>query len=126
MVPPPSEIENLFDYGTDNVVEIKFHSILCNPVQNHNMNNPTTWTLEMARLCRVRAGYLDALLGFDREIKFVSKDKIEDHECFARCNSVRELLNDFLDKPEKLSASEENPSLFQSQVLGPTMQLRSQ
>jgi hypothetical protein len=107
----------LFEYGMDDVIEIKV-AIILRPLMLIDSRS----MLAEFDSYKIHAGYCHILLGFNREIAFVTQDGLKDEDCRFRCQYLMRVLDAFAQ--ELRDRKVENPAYFRSQVLNPILQRR--
>ena len=114
---------SLFEYREKDVFTIHVrnveHKAGTSQAQKELME-PKGKELKKGFKCKIHAGYLRVLLGFNREIKFMTKDKIKAHNCLFRATYLQMILDLFVLELSRVPAA--NPWHFRSQVLNPILQ----
>lgn len=108
----------LFEYDQEDVIEIEVGAIL----------RPVRYPEEVKRVgmtthYKIPAGYRPALLGFNREIKVILEENIDDAKCHFRYHYLIRILDAFVEELRKRTV--QNPGVFRSRVLNPLIQRQS-
>ena len=69
---------------------------------------------------QIHAGYKRTLVGFNREISFMTKDKIRQQNCIFRATYLMKVMDLFVEELAKVSPA--SPTRFRSRVLNPILQ----
>jgi hypothetical protein len=100
----------IFEYGVEDVIDIKVGRILWNSKKQGDLNDPLNRQLGESTSYKIHAGYRHVLIGFNREIAFVTEDHLEDQECRFRCQYLMRVLDAFVE--ELRGRTMENPANF--------------
>ena len=72
------------------------------------------------KVYQIPAGYRRVLMGFLREIEFMTKDKLRSHNCLFRAVYLTKVLDMFVDELKRIKPA--TPDRFRSRVLNPILQ----
>ena len=114
---------SLFEYGERDVFTIHVHKVerkAGTSVAQKELTEPKGKEVKKGTRYRIHSGYLRVLLGFNREIEFMTKDKIKSQNCLFRATYLQMILDLFAMELNRVPAA--NPWRFRSQVLNPILQ----
>jgi hypothetical protein len=69
---------------------------------------------------KIHMGYYRVLMGFLREIEFMTKDKLKSHNCLFRATYLSKVLDYFVEELPRIP--KKTPERFRSQALNPLLQ----
>ena len=92
------------------------------PEDKAELSTPKKSQLGTATVYRIHAGYRRLLLGFTREIEFMTVDKLKSHNCLFRATYLIKVLDLFAGELVRHSAATADFSGYRSQVLNPILQ----
>jgi hypothetical protein len=103
---------------TINVQPIKRSRTLS--LANKELTEPTEDELGPITSYKIHMGYYRVLLGFLREIEFMTKDKLKSHNCLFRATYLCMVLDYFVEELPRIP--KKTPERFRSQALNPLLQ----
>jgi hypothetical protein len=90
------------------------------PLDKRELQEPTQRQLGKATYRKLPFGYLRVLLGFIREIEFMTTDQLKSHNCLFRATYLMKVIDQFVLELPRISSAA--PERFRSRVLNPILQ----
>ena len=116
------EAHQLYEYGSSTLCDVEIRPVFRDPeVENPELVEPTEEELGTPIYHKVHSGYRPFITGAIREIDFMIKDELTNHNCLFRATYLTMILDLFADDLQKRIRSQMK-SRFRSRALNPILQ----
>lgn len=116
---------SLFQHKVSDVCQVDVHNVIRQPKPLYSQwmsTQPSPTKLGPPQSYTVHAGYRRVLVGFIREIEFVTKDHLDYQACLSRATYLIKILDKFAEELKMRASDVAFPYRFRSQVLNPILQ----
>lgn len=125
LLDPKKDQATLFDYGEDDLVTIAIYPVIRDPqieTEDPELVDPQHHHLGARSTYEIHAGYRRVIIGFNREIEFMTVDGLSSHNCLSRAVYLIKILDAFAAEVMGKFSQRKSDPRFRSAVLNPILQ----